>query len=153
MLNIGNADWREGQFAVNSRLPGEGANPPQGMSFTPGIPRTVLGHAAVVLVSAPMRMRGSMAMAALLTVAQLAAAAPARAERPAASLEKSGEVKFDAEDYQGALADFTAARKRRRRRGTSGSSAIVRTTCSITARRWRRTCGSPQRIRPSSGRG
>jgi TonB family protein len=47
MLNIGNTEWREGQFAVNSRLPGEGANPPAGMSFTPGIPRTVLGHAAV----------------------------------------------------------------------------------------------------------
>ena len=47
MLNIGNSEWREGQFAVNARLPGEGANPPAGMSFTPGIPRTVLGHAAV----------------------------------------------------------------------------------------------------------
>ena len=47
MLNIGNTEWREGQFAVNSRLPGEGANPPAGMSFTPGIPRTVLGHAAL----------------------------------------------------------------------------------------------------------
>ena len=47
MLNIGNSDWREGQFAVNSRAPGEGPNPPAGVSFTPGIPRTVLGHAAV----------------------------------------------------------------------------------------------------------
>jgi outer membrane receptor protein involved in Fe transport len=47
MLNIGNVDWREGQFAVQSRLPGEpnhGANQAQGISFTPGIPRTVLGH-------------------------------------------------------------------------------------------------------------
>jgi TonB family protein len=47
MLNIGNSEWREGQFSVSSRLPGEGPNPPAGMSFTPGIPRTVLGHAAV----------------------------------------------------------------------------------------------------------
>jgi hypothetical protein len=37
--------YREGQFAVNSRLPGEGPNPPAGISFTPGIPRTVIGHA------------------------------------------------------------------------------------------------------------
>jgi outer membrane receptor protein involved in Fe transport len=47
VLNIGNTSWREGQFAVNSRLPGEGANPPVGMSFTPGIPREVIGHAVV----------------------------------------------------------------------------------------------------------
>jgi len=44
VLNIGNATWREGQFAVNSRLPGEGPNPPIGMSFTPGIPREVIAH-------------------------------------------------------------------------------------------------------------
>jgi outer membrane receptor protein involved in Fe transport len=47
LLNIGNVDWREGQFAVNSRLPGEGANPPVGVSFTPGIPRTFLTHFTV----------------------------------------------------------------------------------------------------------
>ncbi|MGO8997907.1 MAG: TonB-dependent receptor [Polyangiaceae bacterium] len=47
ILNIGNVDWREGQFAVNSRLPGEGPNPPTGVSFTPGIPREVIGHAIV----------------------------------------------------------------------------------------------------------
>jgi hypothetical protein len=47
LLNIGNAKWREGQFAVNSRLPGEGPNPATGMSFTPGIPREVIGHAVV----------------------------------------------------------------------------------------------------------
>lgn len=47
MLNIANVDWREGQFAVQARLPGEGANPPTGIAFTPGIPRTVLGHAAL----------------------------------------------------------------------------------------------------------
>jgi TonB family protein len=47
MLNIGNTAWREGQFAVNSRLPGEGPNPPVGMSFTPGIPREVIAHAVV----------------------------------------------------------------------------------------------------------
>jgi TonB family protein len=45
LLNIGGATWREGQFAVNSRLPGEGPNPPAGISFTPGIPRTLFGHA------------------------------------------------------------------------------------------------------------
>ena len=47
LLNIGNVAWREGQFAVNSRLPGEGPNPRTGMSFTPGIPREVIGHAVV----------------------------------------------------------------------------------------------------------
>jgi TonB family protein len=47
LLNIGNVLWREGQFAVNSRLPGEGANPPVGVSFTPGIPRTFLTHCTV----------------------------------------------------------------------------------------------------------
>jgi TonB family protein len=45
VLNIGNTEWREGQFAVNSRLPGEGPNPPEGMSFTPGIPREAIAHA------------------------------------------------------------------------------------------------------------
>jgi TonB family protein len=45
LLNIANTVYREGQFAVNSRLPGEGPNPPQGVSFTPGTPRTVIGHA------------------------------------------------------------------------------------------------------------
>ncbi len=47
LLNIGDVSWREGQFAVSSRLPGEGPNPPVGISFTPGIPRTALGHLAV----------------------------------------------------------------------------------------------------------
>ncbi len=47
LLNIGDVAWREGQFNVQSRLPGEGANPPVGMSFTPGIPRTLLGHLAL----------------------------------------------------------------------------------------------------------
>jgi hypothetical protein len=37
------------------------------------------------------------------------AAHPARPGASAAQLEKSGEAKFDAEDYEGALADFTAA--------------------------------------------
>ncbi len=47
MLNAGDEVWREGQFAVQSRLPGEAANPPTGMSFTPGIPRTVLASASL----------------------------------------------------------------------------------------------------------
>lgn len=47
LLNIGDTTWREGQFAVNSRLPAEGPNPPIGMSFTPGVPREVIGHAVV----------------------------------------------------------------------------------------------------------
>jgi hypothetical protein len=42
LLNVGNVNWREGQFAVNSRLPQEGPNPREGISFTPGIPRTVM---------------------------------------------------------------------------------------------------------------
>jgi len=45
LINIGNLVYREGQFAVNSRLPGEGPNPPVGVSFTPGQPRTLLAHA------------------------------------------------------------------------------------------------------------
>ena len=47
ILNLGDVAWREGQFAVNSRLPGEGPNPPAGISFTPGIPREVIGHVVV----------------------------------------------------------------------------------------------------------
>ena len=47
LLNAGDAVWREGQFAVQSRVPGEGANPPVGMSFTPGIPRTALASVSV----------------------------------------------------------------------------------------------------------
>ncbi len=47
IFNVANVDWREGQFAVDSRLPGEAARPPTGMSFTPGIPRTYMGHLAV----------------------------------------------------------------------------------------------------------
>jgi TonB family protein len=47
ILNVGDTAWREGQFAVNSRLPGEGPRPPAGMSFTPGEPREVIGHAVV----------------------------------------------------------------------------------------------------------
>jgi TonB family protein len=47
IFNVANVDWREGQFAVDSRLPGEGPHPATGMSFTPGIPRTYLGHLAV----------------------------------------------------------------------------------------------------------
>jgi hypothetical protein len=45
LLNIANTTYREGQFAVNSRLPGEGPSPPQGVSFTPGTPRTLIAHA------------------------------------------------------------------------------------------------------------
>jgi TonB family protein len=47
LLNVGDVLWREGQFAVNSRLPLEGPNPPQGISFTPGIPRTIMADATV----------------------------------------------------------------------------------------------------------
>jgi len=47
LLNVGDVAWREGEFEVNSRLPNEGANPPAGISFTPGIPRTLMTHAAV----------------------------------------------------------------------------------------------------------
>ena len=44
LLNIANVDWREGQFEVASRLPKEGPNPPDGVSFTPGIPRMFIWH-------------------------------------------------------------------------------------------------------------
>jgi TonB family protein len=47
VINVGNALWREGQFAVNSRLPGEGPHPPPGMSFTPGEPREAIVHGIV----------------------------------------------------------------------------------------------------------
>ncbi len=47
IFNLANVDWREGQFAVDSRLPGEGPHPLTGMSFTPGIPRTYMVHGAV----------------------------------------------------------------------------------------------------------
>ncbi len=44
IINIGDAVYREGQFAVSSRLPGEGPNPQEGISFTPGVPRELLGN-------------------------------------------------------------------------------------------------------------
>jgi hypothetical protein len=57
LLNVADVKWREGQFEVQSRLPGEpcpysncvirGPNPPSGISFTPGLPRTLMTHAAV----------------------------------------------------------------------------------------------------------
>jgi outer membrane receptor protein involved in Fe transport len=49
LLNVANVTWREGQFEVQSRLPNEPTNPiPQpGISFTPGIPRTLMTHAGV----------------------------------------------------------------------------------------------------------
>ncbi len=46
LLNVGDVKWREGQFEVSSRLPGE-VSPPPGISFTPGLPRTLMVHAAV----------------------------------------------------------------------------------------------------------
>jgi outer membrane receptor protein involved in Fe transport len=42
VINIADTAYREGQFAVASRLPGEGPNPPTGISFTPGVPREFL---------------------------------------------------------------------------------------------------------------
>ncbi len=47
LLNVGNVSWREGQFEVSSRLPGENNPPPAGISFTPGLPRTLMARAAV----------------------------------------------------------------------------------------------------------
>ena len=47
LLNVGDEKWREGQFEVNSRLPAEGPNPPAGISFTPGLPRTLMVRGAV----------------------------------------------------------------------------------------------------------
>jgi TonB family protein len=49
LLNVGNVLWREGQFEVNSRLPNQPVVTPQpaGISFTPGLPRTFMTHAAV----------------------------------------------------------------------------------------------------------
>lgn len=49
LLNVANVAWREGQFEVQSRLPLEPVSPiPQpGISFTPGLPRTLIGHAQV----------------------------------------------------------------------------------------------------------
>jgi TonB family protein len=47
LFNVADVKWREGQFEVHSRLPLEGPNPPPGISFTPGLPRTLMAHAAV----------------------------------------------------------------------------------------------------------
>lgn len=50
-FNVGDVQWREGQFEVASRLPGESSNlssqPRPGISFTPGLPRTLMTRAAV----------------------------------------------------------------------------------------------------------
>jgi hypothetical protein len=48
LFNVANVDWREGQFEVNSRLPGEPSmTAPAGISFTPGLPRTLMVRAAL----------------------------------------------------------------------------------------------------------
>jgi len=47
LFNVADVAYREGQFAVQSRLPSEGAKPPEGISFTPGLPRTLMVHGAV----------------------------------------------------------------------------------------------------------
>ena len=51
LFNVGDVQWREGQFEVASRLPGEptalNAQPRPGISFTPGMPRTLMMRAAV----------------------------------------------------------------------------------------------------------
>lgn len=47
LLNVADVQWREGQFEVSSRLPNEGPNPAPGISFTPGLPRTLMTHAAI----------------------------------------------------------------------------------------------------------
>jgi outer membrane receptor protein involved in Fe transport len=47
VFNVADTAWREGQFEVASRLPGEKTQPPAGISFTPGLPRTAMMHATV----------------------------------------------------------------------------------------------------------
>jgi TonB family protein len=51
LLNVADVQWREGQFEVASRLPNESTSlahqPPAGISFTPGLPRTFMTRAAV----------------------------------------------------------------------------------------------------------
>jgi TonB family protein len=49
LLNVADVKWREGQFEVQSRLPSEPVNPVPvpGISFTPGLPRTLMTHAAL----------------------------------------------------------------------------------------------------------
>jgi TonB family protein len=51
LFNVGNVRWREGQFEVSSRLPLEPTSasqqPPAGISFTPGLPRTLMTRASV----------------------------------------------------------------------------------------------------------
>ena len=44
--NIGDASWREVSFATTSRLPWEPA-PVTGISYSPGWPRTAIGHCSV----------------------------------------------------------------------------------------------------------
>ena len=46
VFNALDAAWREGQFAVRSRMPYEAA-PVTGISYTPGLPREVLGRATL----------------------------------------------------------------------------------------------------------
>jgi TonB family protein len=47
LLNVADVRWREGELEVSSRLPGEGPSPPAGISFTPGLPRTLMVHGAL----------------------------------------------------------------------------------------------------------
>jgi outer membrane receptor protein involved in Fe transport len=46
LFNVADTAWREGQFEVAAQLPGE-AKAVNGISFTPGLPRTFMMHASV----------------------------------------------------------------------------------------------------------
>lgn len=47
LFNVADTVYRGGQVEVASRLPGENNPPPAGISFTPGLPRTLMGRAAL----------------------------------------------------------------------------------------------------------
>ena len=47
LLNVADVKWREGQFEVASQLPGETSPPQKSISFTPGLPRTLMVRGAV----------------------------------------------------------------------------------------------------------
>jgi hypothetical protein len=47
LLNVADVKWREGQFEVSSQLHGQTNPSPPDISFTPGLPRTLMAHAAV----------------------------------------------------------------------------------------------------------
>ena len=127
LLNVGRREVARGTVRGQFTAPPRGPNPPAGISFTPGLPRTLMIHARSTGEEANMRTRilNAPTLLGVLVFATLSArspdaiaaapaptpAAPARPQAPS-DLLKAGQAKYEAGDYGGALADFESAESR-----------------------------------------